>query len=181
MVLDVDKPTDPADPLFACASHVIFSAEALRLTTNVLGCDAALARAAEFCHGLVAVTDEAEGVRWRDRTAAVRHVPAFAVAAADTLATGDVFHGAFALALVEGRDEAEGLHFASAAAALKCTRFGGIAGTPDRAAVEQLFAVGRRPISAWAARSAMRRHRGRRIDAEAARAAPRCHSSHMVV
>jgi hypothetical protein len=41
------------------------------------------------------------------------------------VAAGDVFHGGFALAL----KEAEALHFASAAAALKCTRFGGIVGT----------------------------------------------------
>src|SRR5438094_413377 len=55
------------------------------------------------------------------------------------LAAGDVFHAAFALALAEGRAEAEALRFASAAAALKCTRFGGIVGAPTRAEVEHLL------------------------------------------
>ena len=139
VVLDIDKPTDPADPLFACTSHAIFSAEALRVTTGILECEAALACAAEFCHGLVAATDGAMGVRWRDGNI-VRHVPAFEVRAMDTLAAGDVFHGAFALAFAEGGDEVECLRFASAAAALKCTRFGGIAGAPARAEVELLLA-----------------------------------------
>jgi sulfofructose kinase len=52
-----------------------------------------------------------------------------------------VFHGAFALALAEGQDEAESPRFAAAAAVLKCTRFGGIAGAPGRAEVEQLLAA----------------------------------------
>ncbi len=54
--------------------------------------------------------------------------PAFTVTAVDTLAAGDIFHGALALALAEGKGEAEAMRFASAAAAIKCTRFGGRAG-----------------------------------------------------
>jgi sulfofructose kinase len=53
----------------------------------------------------------------------VRHQPAFPVRAHDTLAAGDVFHAGFALALAEGCAEERALRFASAAAALKCTRF----------------------------------------------------------
>ena len=137
VVLDIDKPTDPTDPLFACTSHAIFSAEALRVTTGILECEAALARAAEFCRGFVAVTEGADGVRWRAGNT-VRQMPAFPVRAIDTVAAGDVFHGAFALAFAEGRNEIECLRFASAAAALKCTRFGGVAGVPDRLEVERL-------------------------------------------
>ena len=35
-------------------------------------------------------------------------MPVFAVAAVDTLGAGDTFHGGFALALAEGRDEVGG-------------------------------------------------------------------------
>jgi sulfofructose kinase len=139
VVLDVDKPdTDPADPLFALASHAIFSAEALRATTAICDLAAALEQARTFCRGFVAATDGAAGAVWHDGSAVQRQA-AFEIAAVDTLAAGDVFHGAFALALAEGRDEREGLRFASAAAALKCTRFGGITGAPGRAEVEQLL------------------------------------------
>jgi sulfofructose kinase len=54
----------------------------------------------------------------------------------DTLGAGDVFHGAFALAITENQDLITALRFASAAAALKCTRFGGAFAAPQRAEVE---------------------------------------------
>ncbi len=44
------------------------------------------------------------------------------VDAIDTLAAGDVWHGAFALGLGEKKEIAEAARFANAAAALKCTR-----------------------------------------------------------
>jgi sulfofructose kinase len=66
-------------------------------------------------------------------------VPAFDVAARDTTGAGDVFHGAFALALAEGRDPDAALRFAAAAAALRCET----GGVPDRTAVDRLVADGR--------------------------------------
>jgi sulfofructose kinase len=57
----------------------------------------------------------------------------------DTLAAGDVFHGAFALALSEGSDVANAMRFSAAAAALKCSRFGGISGAPSRAEVDDFL------------------------------------------
>jgi sugar/nucleoside kinase (ribokinase family) len=57
----------------------------------------------------------------------------------DTLGAGDVFHGAFALAITEKQDLRAALRFASAAAALKCTRFGGAFAAPQRAEVEALL------------------------------------------
>ncbi|MEW9834199.1 PfkB family carbohydrate kinase [Mesorhizobium sp. ZMM04-4] len=53
--------------------------------------------------------------------------------AIDTLAAGDVFHGGFAVGLAEGMQPEAALRLASAAAAIKCTRFGGRLGAPDRA------------------------------------------------
>jgi sugar/nucleoside kinase (ribokinase family) len=57
----------------------------------------------------------------------------------DTLGAGDIFHGAFALAIAEGMELRQALRFASAAAALKCTRFGGAFAAPQRADVERLL------------------------------------------
>jgi sulfofructose kinase len=71
----------------------------------------------------------------------VRAMPVFAVEAIDTLGAGDTFHGAFALALAEGRDAVAAMRFAAAAAAVKCTRFGGISGTPLRTEVEAFLAA----------------------------------------
>ena len=67
------------------------------------------------------------------------HVPAFPVRVVDTLAAGDIFHGAYTLALAEGKPALEAARFASAAAAIKCSRQGGREGAPTRAEVETLL------------------------------------------
>lgn len=56
--------------------------------------------------------------------------PAFEVRAVDTTGAGDVFHGAFLLAWMEGKSLQEAGRFASAAAAIKCMRRGAQAGCP---------------------------------------------------
>jgi ribokinase len=66
------------------------------------------------------------------------HVPAFGVEVVDTTAAGDAFNGALAVALTEGRERPAALRFASAAAALACTRRGAQASLPTRAEVERL-------------------------------------------
>jgi sulfofructose kinase len=69
----------------------------------------------------------------------IRHDPAFDVPVVDTLGAGDVWHGAFALALAEGRFETEAVRFASAAAALKVQRSGGRAGVPTRVELDDFL------------------------------------------
>lgn len=56
--------------------------------------------------------------------------PAFPVKAVDSNGAGDVFHGAFAFAQTKGMDSFKSCVFASAAAALKCTRLGARKGAP---------------------------------------------------
>jgi sugar/nucleoside kinase (ribokinase family) len=60
---------------------------------------------------------------------------AFKVDAVDTLGAGDTFHGAFTFRLIETGDLIESMRFGAAAAAIKCTRFGGLKGAPSRAEV----------------------------------------------
>ncbi len=56
------------------------------------------------------------------------HAPAFAVDVVDTTGAGDVFHGAYIVGLLRGWELRSVAAFASAAAAMKCTAFGGRAG-----------------------------------------------------
>lgn len=56
--------------------------------------------------------------------------PAFKIGAVDTTGAGDVFHGGYIYGLLRGWDLGETLTFASALAALKCTKVGGRAGIP---------------------------------------------------
>ena len=82
----------------------------------------------------------AQGVQWCDAQGQLQQMPALqAGPVVDTLGAGDVFHAALALALAEGQAERNALRFASAAAAIKCSRPDGIAGAPTRAEVEALL------------------------------------------
>lgn len=134
-VLDLDKPSPSDDPLVMGSTHVIASAEAMRDSTGFKDYGAALKKFGEVYKGFLAVTDGPDGVYWLDG-GDVRHLPAFKVEAVDSLGAGDTFHGAFAIALVETGDIVASLRFAAAAAALKCTRFGGMMGAPTRAEVD---------------------------------------------
>lgn len=138
LVVDLDLAGALDHALLNLASHVIASAEALRGSTGLDDPGAGLKRLAEHLTAFLAVTDGENGVHWLER-GELRHMPAFAVKAIDTLAAGDIFHGAFTLALAEGRDCVAALNFASAAAALKCARFGGAAGAPRRTEVDEFL------------------------------------------
>jgi sulfofructose kinase len=135
LVVDLDLATRPDDPLLALGTHVIASSEALRATAGSSDPAAGLEILAAHAAGFLAVTDGANGVFWLDGKE-LKHMPAFAVSAVDTLGAGDVFHAGFAVALAERRSVEDALRFASAAAALKCTRFGGGDAAPKRAEVE---------------------------------------------
>jgi sugar/nucleoside kinase (ribokinase family) len=135
VVLDADRPTVEDDPLFGLATHIVFSSECLRETTKQSDLAAGLTRFSKRTGAFLAVSDGPNEVRYI-AGGEMRTLPVFKVAAVDTLAAGDVFHAGIALALAEGRDEIAAMRFGAAAAALKCTRFGGSMGAPSRAEVE---------------------------------------------
>ena len=137
-VLDCDHdPTEHADVL-AGATHAVFSLPTLAEFVGRTDPRAALEAATEFIRGMPIATDGGRGVSWLE-DGVCHHLPAFEVEVVDTLGAGDVFHGAFVLALAESRSVPEALRWASAAAALKCTRFGGRVGIPNRVEVEHLI------------------------------------------
>ena len=71
-----------------------------------------------------------------------QRMPGFKVEAVDTTAAGDVFNGALAVALAEGRPLVEATRFANAAAALSVTRQGAQPSAPYRDAIEKLMRQG---------------------------------------
>ena len=139
VVFDADiSPAGVLEILAPLASHVVFSESALSEFAKRIDVDQALRAAAARLPGFVGVTLGARGFRWLEQ-GALHSAPAPAVTVVDTLSAGDVFHGAFALALAEHMTIADAGRFACAAAALKCTRFGGRAAAPTRREVEALL------------------------------------------
>jgi sulfofructose kinase len=138
-VLDVDRaPVDAG--LLDAASHVALSTQALGEMTGITDPREGIALLHARHPGWLAVTAGGSGTHY-GRPGDLHHSPAFEVEVVDTLAAGDVWHGALALALAEGRSEHEAVRFASAVAALKCTRPGGRDGTPTRSEVEAFLTL----------------------------------------
>ena len=148
-VLDAEVGPEPVPrDLVGLASHVVFSRAGLAQYAGTEDLAEGLARAAADAGGLVAATAGAEGFYWREADGRIRHLPAHPVHAVDTLGAGDVFHGAFALALGEEKDIETAARFATVAAGLKCARTGGRAAIPDRAEVWAVLNGGGAPEAA---------------------------------
>ena len=135
-VVDCDHHPLDAPGILEQASHVVFGQSTLEAWTGAPDPADALAIAAKRIEAWVGVTVGSEGTWWLD-SGRLEHAPALDVVAVDTLGAGDVFHGAFALGLAEGMTIREAIEFGSAAAALKCTRFGGRDGIPTRNELER--------------------------------------------
>jgi sulfofructose kinase len=69
--------------------------------------------------------------------------PAFEVSCQDTTGAGDVFHGGFCYAILEGMPLNQALEFANAAAALNCTAIGARGNVATRPEVDALIAKAR--------------------------------------
>ena len=69
-------------------------------------------------------------ITWR-REEGVFQTPAFPVAAIDTTGAGDVFHGGYLYGVLQKWPLRDTIRFASACAAIKCTKSGGRAGIPN--------------------------------------------------
>jgi sulfofructose kinase len=142
VIVDVDRTMSLREGLLTASSHLVFSSEALQATAGIADDAEALKKIAKLTPSFLAGTRGALGTLWLDEHNDLQQTQAFPVHTVDTLGAGDVFHGAFALGITEGQDLPAALRFASAAAALKCTRFGGAFAAPQRAEVEELLAQG---------------------------------------
>jgi len=139
VIVDVDRAMSMREGLLTASSHLVFSSEPLQETADVADDGQALKKIAKLTPSFLAGTRGPKGTIWLDERGNLQETPAFPVHTVDTLGAGDVFHGAFALAITQQQELRQALRFASAAAALKCTRFGGAFAAPQRAEVEALL------------------------------------------
>ena len=134
-IIDAEAPLAGCEEAMALASHIAFSMQGLRDYTGLDDAETGLRKAAETLDAILIVTDGQNGVYWLEEER-LQHASAFQVDAVDTLGAGDVWHGAFALCLGQGKDLRAAILYASATAALKCLRFGGRNGAPMRDEVD---------------------------------------------
>lgn len=121
-ILDAEAPLSVARKSLELATHVVFSEQGLR----DFGSDPtenSVLNAARQLRAWVAVTRGGDPVPYSDGSD-LTHAPVYAVQVADTLGAGDVWHGAFAMALGTGTPEPDAVIFANAAAAVMISRQG---------------------------------------------------------
>jgi sulfofructose kinase len=138
-VLDAElAPAESVSTLIRLVDHVIFSEPALRAYTGLRDHAAALRRVKEETPAQLGVTLGRGGVVLlvEDR---IETTHGHTVIVRDTNGAGDVFHGAYGLAIAEGAGPREAATFANAAAAVKCSLRRGWHGMPSRDQVTTLL------------------------------------------
>jgi sugar/nucleoside kinase (ribokinase family) len=130
VVVDVERDEPYARELLSVSSHIVVPEE---LLVDFTGCS----EPAKNIGSLKTKSDQTVVLTRGEKGCAVLtendeyfEVPAFNVEVVDTTGCGDVFHGAYALAIARGQEVLEAVRFASAAAALTATKIGGRDGIP---------------------------------------------------
>lgn len=134
------KPTPQKDELAAVVDHLIVPRSFAAEVTGAAQPEE-MARLLHRRHprSCTAVTCGSDGCFFAAADGPVRHQPAYRVPAVDTTGCGDVFHGAYAWALSQGRTVAGCIETASAAAAAFAARPAGWSHLPSVADVAEII------------------------------------------
>ena len=139
-VLDAGSLRDGTELLATRAGYLVSSERfAAQVTgeTDVIGnWQACLSRLRQLNNGVVVVTLGEHGLIYDDGSQQGR-LPALAVKARDTTAAGDIFHGAFAFALLQKLPLPGALRLATVAAGLSVEKFGGRPSAPNLVDVQK--------------------------------------------
>ncbi len=120
------------------ASHVAFSSYGLKKFTQETNVKKALSYVCKITDGWVCVTNGDKGVFFLQDNV-LKNIATPKVDVKETLGAGDVWHGAFALSLGEGKKESDAVRFANTVASLKCAGFGGRGSFPTRQETEEFL------------------------------------------
>lgn len=139
-ILDADA-GDPRSlqELVALADHAVFSEQGLVQLGGSGDLETGLRKVRGRAGQVVGVTMGERGSLWLEGET-LSHVAAFKVDAVNSNGVGDVFHGAYALAIGEASSVLNAARFATLAAAVKCADIRGWDGMPTRAAIQSLCA-----------------------------------------
>ena len=139
-VLDAGSLREGTERLAGCVGYLVsserFAAQVTGETDVIANWQACLVRLRKLNHGVVVVTLGEHGLIFDDGRQQGR-LPALAVKAKDTTAAGDIFHGAFAFALLEKLPLPRALRLATVAAGLSVEKFGGRPSAPNLADVQK--------------------------------------------
>ena len=119
------------------ASHIAFSRQGLSSFSNTSSISEGLKIAQNFSSNWFCVTNGEEGVFFLNGKELVQLKPP-KVTAVDTLGAGDVWHGAFTLALAHNQTPIQACIIANKIASIKCTKYGGKNGSPYKEELKKI-------------------------------------------
>lgn len=133
-IMDADVHTSSIAKMVSLCDNTIFSEPGLQTFTQKHDITQALTKAQAQSKGFVCVTLGEDGYKFILNNQ-LKSEKSFKIHAVDTTGAGDVFHGAYAVAVALHLEREASLRFAAATAALKCTKPGGRSGIPTYAEV----------------------------------------------
>jgi sulfofructose kinase len=137
-LLDAGSLHRGSEELAGLVDYLVCSEKFARQFTGETDEYKALDKLADYAPNVV-ITLGDRGLAWKNREGSGR-LAAYKVKAVDTTGAGDVFHGALAVCLAQKKEWIASLRYASAAAALCCTKIGARLGIPTKEEVELFMA-----------------------------------------
>ena len=132
VIFDIGSIRNDVTPILPLVDHLVCAEDfALPYTVSKTP-RKAIEKLRQVCRrGTIVVTSGIKGsIGFSDTDGFVKQ-QAYRVETVDTTGAGDVYHGAYIFGLLKGWDLRQRMRFASAAAALKCTKPGGRTGIPS--------------------------------------------------
>ncbi|SDW75964.1 sulfofructose kinase [Lutibacter oricola] len=122
--------------MISLGSHIILPLEGAQMISGLETPEECIKSLSKLTKGLLVITDGANG-SWALENHKIIHQAAFPTKVVDTTGCGDAFHGAYASALLKGRNLAERMEYASAYASIIAAHFGGRSYFPTMEEVQQ--------------------------------------------
>lgn len=129
VVIDAERMESHLEEMFEYCNHIVVSQKFARMYSGIEDVEKAIYYIRKFPEQNIIITMGPMGLIGLIREEEFS-IPGLSVKVVDTTGCGDVFHGAYALAIARGKSIQEAAGYANAAAALSATCLGGRAGIP---------------------------------------------------
>ncbi|MEW5925433.1 MAG: PfkB family carbohydrate kinase [Candidatus Zixiibacteriota bacterium] len=130
VIFDIGSMRNDVSALIPMTDHLVVAEDFALPFTGAKKPHIAVEKLRKLCKGTIVVTSGIKGSIGYDEGSGYVTQKAYKVKTVDTTGAGDSFHGAYIFGLLKGWGLSERLRFASAVAAIKCTKPGGRTGIP---------------------------------------------------
>jgi len=130
VVFDIGSMRNDVSSLLPLTDHLVCAADFALPFTKSRKAREALNKLLKLGPATVVITSGIKGAIGYDEYEGLVHQKAFRVKAVDTTGAGDAYHGAYIAGMLKGWNLSRRMQFASAVAAINCTRLGGRTGLP---------------------------------------------------